>query len=245
MIKKFIYTFIVGGLGGMTIILIFSRPNSIPLLGNILSFANQQQVIERVIVEKTIEVISREELITKKINEASESIVLIQAFKGGQILRYGGGAFLTRNILVTTNNVVPSFADTFQIYTGDKIVRGRVVRRDYQNNLALIEIPETNQPLIDFSSVAMTVGEINYIVGKYINVNEVMLLAQQAIVSRIDKDFVILDSHYENDLSGSVLINKEGTMKGIVFVDGTRIQAVKSEIVKEFFESYSKEINNE
>ena len=152
MIRKFIYTFIVGGLGGMTIILIFSRPNFIPLLGNILSSTDQQQVIERVIVEKKIEVISQQELITKKINEASESIVLIQSFKGGQILRYGGGTFLTRNILVTTNNVVPSFADTFQVYAGDKIVRGKVIKREYQNNLALIEIPETNQPPIDFSS---------------------------------------------------------------------------------------------
>lgn len=242
-IKRFIYTLVIGGLGGVAIILIFSKLNFISLSGNISDILNNENIIERVVIEKKVEIVSQDEAITEKINESSGNIVLIQAFRSGQILRYGSGALLTRNILVTTGNVVPSIADTFQIYVGDKIVRGKVVKRDFRNNLALVEIPETDRPIADFSSSDLKIGEINYIVGKYLAINEVMLFSQQAMVSRIDDNFVTLDSSYENDLSGSVLIDKEGRTKGIIFIDGSRVKAVKSEVIKKFFESYSKEIN--
>ena len=242
--RKISINFLIGFLGGIVSILLISNLPSVPILGNIFgSILRPERIIER--VEKEVKIIPQEEAITEKVDKISRSIVLIQSFRGGQLLRFGSGAMLTNDgVIVTTNNVVPIDADVFQVFINDKISKAKLIKRDTRNNLALLKISEEmNQSPIVFSSSESKIGDINYIIGKYIEISTPAVFVQQAIISRKVKDIIYLDTKYSNDLSGSLTVNKNTEVNGIIFVDGSRVLAVESRIVKEFFESYSAKIN--
>ena len=242
--RKISINFLIGFLGGIASILLISNLPSVPILGNIFgSILRPERIIER--VEKEVKIIPQEEAITEKVDKISRSIVLIQSFRGGQLLRFGSGAMLTNDgVIVTTNNVVPIDADVFQVFINDKISKAKLIKRDTRNNLALLKVSEEmNQSPIVFSSSESKIGDINYIIGKYIEISTPAVFVQQAIISRKVKSVIYLDTKYGNDLSGSLTVNKNTEVNGIIFVDGSRVLAVESRIVKEFFESYSTKIN--
>lgn len=242
--RKVFINFLVGFLGGSMAILLALNLPTMPILGTISrSILRPERIIER--VEKEVKIVSQDEAITEKVDKISRSIVLIQSFGKGQLLRFGSGAVLTNDgLIITTNNVVPIGADVFQVFIGDKIVKAKIVKRDTRNNLALIKISEEiKQPPITFSSSEAKIGDINYIIGRYIEISSPAIFVQQAIISRKTKNIIYFDTRYSNDLSGSLAINKNTEVSGIVFVDGSRVLAVESGVVKEFFESYSAKIN--
>ena len=241
--KPFIKTFLIGGLGGVVFVGLLPKISGAPLVGGIFRSLNPPvKVIER--IEKETKFISQDQGITEQLNKISQSIVLIQSFQGGKILRFGSGMILTNDgLIITTNNVVPQNSDVIQVFADDKIAKVKVLSRDFRNNLALLRAVEISQNPITFSSDDLNVGDINYIIGKYIDINKIKLFTEQALISRKNNSLTFLDARYESDLSGAILVNRKGEVSGIVFIDGSKVLAVESRIIKEFFDSFTAKTN--
>lgn len=177
----------------------------------------------------------------KKIIEQSFNFAAIQSFKDSQLLRQGSGIFLSSDgLLGTTSDAVPASASVLQVLYEDKILRGKIVARDYAKNLALIKVDgavDFNVPEFDFSDNFQS-GQELIIVGKFVNLSKPILFSQKTLINYILGKSIFIDVQPKNIFNGGALINNSGRIIGMIFIRGGRAYSVNSAIIDAFLKNY-------
>jgi len=154
-IKKKIFNLflilIIGGIGGiladqfflpyLSTIPVFSKISFIHQAGNGTTIINPTEKIT--ITENTA--------IEQAIDKISPCLVSIQAYKNKKLLSQGTGFIVTSDgLIITTADLVPANADKYLVFRNNHSLVAKVIKVDLENNLALLQVEETNLSVVSF-----------------------------------------------------------------------------------------------
>lgn len=219
-LKKLLFVFLVGGIGGVVINnLLLPAFIEADFLGsaNVLNVLVKPQ-IQTVIKTNEKTVVIEPDFWKDVVSQSKDSVVLTQTFTRGRLIAQGSGIVLTTDGLIATSlNNTPFASSVYQVYFGDNILKGTVVLRDFENNLALIAVEEGGLPVLDFADAdSLVLGQTNLIVGKNIRNQGLSVFAQLSFVKEILPEVFFIDTNISKELIGSALLSSSGKLIGLV-----------------------------
>lgn len=208
-----------------------------------------EKIIERV-EERTV-IVPEQDIFVEAVKKAAPSVVSVQAFRGGQMIRSGSGIILTQDgLIVTLTGLVPVEAEVVQIVGGGgspqsgeagQIWRGKVEKRDYRSGVALVSVSVASGLAVarmntDLPAVASGLLAL----GKTFRLGAENILVEDALVSWIDeraKSFGI-SAVFNNQLYGAALIDGNGSVLGLVNFVNQKSAVVLSNQIQSALEEY-------
>jgi hypothetical protein len=243
-LKKILLVVIIGGISGILasgfLLPFLVRANLWGTASFFDKLANRPEtVITR--VEKETIVIPQSNYFSEAIKKAGPSIVAVQSFSGGRLIRSGSGVILTRDGLIATlNSLIPSGAYIFQVTGNGKIYKAKVVSRDYTKNIALISVAESDFQVAKLKSDLPSLGQELLIFSKLVNFGKETPLVERVTVSRIhegDSAFEV-STPYDSQLYGSALVDGEGAILALVDFKNQKPVVLSSKFVGDFLNTY-------
>ena len=155
--------------------------------------------------------------------------------KDGKILE-GSGLILTSDgLMITLANLVPRGSD-FSFFVDGKRASYQILKRDLENNLALVKIEEVNLPTVGFVNLEkIKLGERVFLVGTVFEGTEIKKTVNEGIIRSFDEDLIETNMFEKNNLAGSPLFNIEGNILGLNIIDKEgRITAIPVSKIKLF-----------
>lgn len=237
---------LLGGFAGGVVAAVFVLPflarfdfwNGNHLIGS-LGVA-PEKIIERV-EEKTI-IVPQQDIFVEAVKKTGPSVVSVQVFAGGRMIRSGSGIILTQDGLIATlTALVPIEAEVVQIAGGgssqsgeaSQIWRGKVEKRDYRSGVALVSVPASGLAVARMNTNLPAVASGLLALGKTFRLGIENVLVEEALVSWADervKNFGI-STGFNGQLYGAALIGGNGNILGFInFVNQKPIVIFSSQI---------------
>ena len=166
------------------------------------------------------------------IGRAEKAVIRVKTeTQAGKILEGSGLILTTDGLIVTLAELVPQ-GSTFNFLVDGESAPFQVLKRDLENNLALIKLEKTNLPTVGFADLEkFKLGERVFLVGAIsqgVAVNE-------GIVTSFDKKLIQTNIFEENTLAGSPLFDIEASILGLNIIDKDgRIVAIPASIIRAF-----------
>ena len=166
------------------------------------------------------------------IERAEKAVVRIKTeTKTGKILEGSGLILTTDGLIVSLAELVPQ-GSTFNFFVDRERVPFQVLKRDLENNLALIKLEKNKLPTLGFADLEkLKLGERVFLVGTELSGFRV----NEGIVTSFDENLIQTNMFEENTLSGSALFDIEARILGINSIgkDG-RVVAISVSVIRSF-----------
>lgn len=174
---------------------------------------------EPVYIEKE-EIIIQENTALKNAIEKIERTVVGIETKTKELILQGSGLILTSDgLIVTLADLVPEDGDS-SLYLDGEQVPFSVLKRDLNNDLALIKVEKDNLPTVGFASLdGLKLGERVFLIGASFEEAGVKKEINEGVVKYFDQDGILTTIFERVSLSGSPLFNIEGELLGLNTVD--------------------------
>ncbi len=210
---KIIAVFLIGVLGG-----IFADQVLLPYFYK--NNPNQRPVY----INETKEIKIQENVVlTEAVEKVKNLVVGIKATKKSGAVITGSGLIISSDgLMVTLVSLAPSGAEV-SLYLEDKKVTGQVLKRDIQENLALIKISESNLPTAgfgDFNSVKL--GQRVFLMAAVFENDETNKLVNEGVVKIINKDYIKTNISESYSVLGSTLFDINGNILGLNFINNKK-----------------------
>ncbi len=137
--------------------------------------------------------------------------------------------------MVTLADLVPQGSD-FSFFIAGKVVTFQILKRDLENNLALVKIGKTNLPTVGFASLdRLKLGEKVFLIGTIFEGKTTKNIVNEGIVKNFNENYLQTNISEKTSLQGSPLFNIEGEVLGINTVDSEgKIVAIPISKIKTF-----------
>lgn len=131
--------------------------------------------------------------------------------KEGEVLVGSGLIVSSDGLLLTLADLVPK-GSTFYFFIDGEATSYQILKRDLENNLALVKVEATNLSTTGFADFdKIKLGERVFLIGA----PESKLEVDEGIISSFDENSIKTNISGENNLKGSVLFDIEGNVLGI------------------------------
>lgn len=167
------------------------------------------------------EITIQENTALKKAIERVEKVVVgvRTKTKAGKVLEGSGLIITSDGLMVTLADLVPYGSD-FSFFVGNKLVPFQVLKRDSKENLALVEIKDTNLAVAAFADFKnLKLGERVFLAGLIFEATSTEKMINEGIVKSFNGDFIKTNIFEEKNLQGSPLFNIEGEVLGLNTID--------------------------
>lgn len=166
------------------------------------------------------------------IEKAEKAIVRVETeTKAGKILE-GSGLILTADgLIVTLAELVPQ-GSAFNFFVDEELVSFEILKRDLENNLALIRLEKTKLSTLGFADLGkLKLGERVFLVGAV----PLGFRANEGIVTSFDENLIQTNIFEENTLAGSALFDIEARILGLNSIgkDG-KVIAIPVSVIRSF-----------
>ena len=151
----------------------------------------------------------------------------------------GSGLILTSDgLLVTLAELVPQGSD-FNFFVNEEKVSFQILKRDLEENLALIKTETPNLPTAGFADLEkLKLGERVFLVGVIFENQKItspVRVVNEGIVKSFDQDFIKTNIFEKNTLKGSPLFDIEGKILGLNTIDSEgKVIAIPISKIKSF-----------
>lgn len=242
--KKILVLLAAGGAGGILAVVFI-----LPLLARVnflsttalLDKTLKPQTITHTQIQKETIIIPESDYFSEAIKKIEPSIVAIQSFSGGQLIRSGSGIVLTQDgLIATVNSVAPPQAEIFQVFNGGKIYKAKVVFRDYGKNIAIISVPEADFQVTRFKTDLPNLGQELLIFSKLVSFGRESPFVEEAVIARVDEggNAFEISAPYDYRLYGSALMNGEGTVVGMIYFRNQKPVVIFSKLIEDTLNGY-------
>ena len=156
--------------------------------------------------------------------------------KTGVILEGSGLIVSSDGLIVTLADLVPVGSEVTFFWEG-KTPSFQILKRDLNENLALIKIEETNLPTTGFVDLErIKLGERVFLVGVIFEKGGISKKAvNEGIVKTFDSNLIQTNIIEDSSLSGSPLFNIEGNALGLNIIDREgKVTAIPISKIKSF-----------
>ncbi len=244
-ILKILLVFVLGAAGG-----IWSQLYFFPYLAQLsyfedFQFAKNFKEQETNIYPRTEITIKEGKALSRVFESVEKSVVGVKTETDSEILTGSGLALTNDGLMVTLADLVPQGSD-FSFYVDEKWPSYQILKRDFENNLALVKLgteglrtvgfaeKEDIKPgeeiflvAVDFEQASATGTQVYISLSKAVN---------EGIIKRIGAGGLIETNMFEDErFSGSPLFNIEGKAIGIcTVVESGQVFVVPISAVQEF-----------
>jgi S1-C subfamily serine protease len=151
--------------------------------------------------------------------------------KAGKTLEGSGLILTTDGLIVTLAELVPQ-GSAFNFFVDGEVVPFQVLKRDLENNLALIKLEKTKLSTLGFADLEkLKLGERVFLIGA----SSLGIKVNEGIVTSFDEDLIETNIFEEDTLAGSPLLDIEARILGINSVDKDgRIVTIPVSVVRSF-----------
>lgn len=155
--------------------------------------------------------------------------------KAGEILEGSGLMATSDGFVVTLASLVPQ-GSGFYFFVDGKWPSYQILKRDLENNLALIKIEAGGLSTAGFADLGkMKLGERVFLIGADFSTSTPQKTVNEGIISFFDKDLIQTNIFEKPNIAGSPLFNIEGNVVGLSTVDGQgRISVIPIALIRQF-----------
>jgi len=217
-IFKILAIFIIGMVGG-----IFANQIFWPYFIERPLFYQYRLEQSPVYVTERKEVYIQENVALKNAIERVEKVVVgvRSETAAGKVLE-GSGLILTADgLIITLADLVPRGSD-FSFFIDGERPAFQILKRDLENNLALVKVEERNLPTVGFANLEkIKLGERVFLVGITPPSIEggVKKVANEGIVTSFDQNSITTNIFEKTTLAGSPLFDIEAKILGLNIID--------------------------
>jgi len=193
--------------------------------------------------EREVVVLPKEEIyiqenvaLTEAVEKVEKSIVGIRVkTKKGKIIEGSGLILSSDGLLVTLADLLPQ-GSAFSFFVNGEIVPFEILKRDGENNLALVRIKKQNLQTCSFADFEkIKRGQRVFLVGVIFLNGKTERMVNSGIVKYFGKDFIRTNIFEKKILKGSGLFDIEGNVLGINTIDSEgKVTAIPISKIKEF-----------
>jgi len=229
---------IVGGLGGILADnFLFPRLATIPPFSKIEFIRHAGN--GTTIINPTEEVIITENTaIEEAIDKISPCLVVVQSYQNKKLANQGTGFIVTSDgLIITAADLISSGTNYYLVYRNNHSLVAQVIKRDLENNLALLKIEEDNLPVVSLVDLEnLRLGQRIILSGAELIKEEINRFVRLGIIRSISDSTLKINLDEKNPLAnGSPLISVKGEIIGLNLVDRKGlIKTIPAEIIKSF-----------
>lgn len=188
-------------------------------------------------VAETREIIIQENVaLQEAVQKVEKAVVGVRTrTTDGRVLKGSGLMATSDGLLVTLAQLVPAGGSTFTFFAEGKALPYQVLKRDLENNLALVKLEGANFTTVDFADFSkLRLGERVFLLGAAHPLNGGKV-ANEGIVRALGENSIQTNISENQGLQGSPLFNIEGQLLGLVSVaaDGS-VQALPVPQIRAF-----------
>lgn len=231
-IFKIIAFFIIGMIGG-----IFADQIFWPYFIERPLFYQYRLEQSPVYVTERKEVIIQENVALKEaIEKVEKTVVGVRTETVGEKILEGSGLIVTSDgLMVTLAELVPK-GSNFSFFIDGQKTSFQILKRDLEENLALVKIGEGSLPTVSFANLdKMKLGERVFLVGVIFTDEKPLKMVNEGIVKSFDQEFITTNIFEKDTLKGSPLFNIGGEALGINTIDsGGKIITIPISKIKTF-----------
>ncbi len=215
-IFKILAVFIIGAIGG-----IFADQILWPYFIErplFLEYRLEQRPVY--LTEKKEIVIQENVALQEAIEKTERAVVGVKTeTKAGKILQGSGLIVTADGLIVTLAELVPHGA-VFNFFVEGKRKDFEILKRDPENNLALIKLGKTGLPTTAFADLEkIRPGERVFLIGRQPFLRDFQLIVNQGIIRGFDGNFIQTNIFEKTYAAGSPLFNIKGEVLGINIIE--------------------------
>jgi len=155
--------------------------------------------------------------------------------KTGKVLEGSGLIVTSDGLMVTLAELVPQGSD-FTFFIDNESVSFQILKRDLEENLALIKISDSVLTTASFARLEkLKMGERVFLIGITFENEIPSKLVNEGIIKSFDENFIQTNILESSLFAGSPLFNIEGEVLGINTIDSKgRVIAIPISKIREF-----------
>ena len=208
--------FVVSIFGGL-----FAQQIIWPLLLQSSFFAQYKQDEAPIYVTEKSEFFIQENVaLEKAIEQVEKAVIGIRTITENNDVLEGSGLIITSDGLsVTLAELVPLGSD-FSVYIDGLLVSAQVLKRDLEENLALIKIDKSNLNTLSFAeSDKIKLGERVFLLGIIFDNGDINKVVNEGSIRFLSEDLIETNMFDSQSLLSSPLFNIEGKFLGLNFLN--------------------------
>ncbi len=225
---KFLAVLVAGAIGG-----ILAAQITAPYFAEKPLFGKKQETPTQVIQKEEVR-IQENTALTQAIEKVEKSVVGIGSKSGVKNLFNGSGLIITNDgLILTLSNTVSQNAVVF--YEGETLP-AKILKRDTQNNLALLKIEKGNLSVCSFADqTKIKMGDRVFLLGEKFSVDKFIKFTNEGIIKNFDANLIETNISEGKFAPGTTLFNIDGEVVGLNYLssDG-KILSVPVQKIKTF-----------
>lgn len=190
------------------------------------------------VIREVREVVIRVDDAAERVATRAENMVVgIESRKDEESITGSGFALTADGFIVTLASVVPQgYKTRVRLGNGEDFVAAEVLKRDFQENLAIIKSDLRNLQTVEFaSSESPRLGAPVVMVAKSLEAGKVITIVNQGTVRTKEQNRIRTNIFDKNTLGGSPLFDLEGRIVGLsMFEPNGRLVAIPASILRAF-----------
>lgn len=190
------------------------------------------------VIREVREVVIRIDDAVERVATGAESMTVgVESRSVGRVVRGSGFVVTSDGFILTLASVVPQGYET-RVYLkeGEASVLAKVLKRDFQQNLAILKIEAQNLQTAGFATEdSIKAGAPVVMVAKSLEGNSLVTIVNQGSVRTKDSRAVRTNIFDKTTLGGSPLFDLEGDIVGLsTFEPSGRLVAIPASILRAF-----------
>jgi S1-C subfamily serine protease len=226
---KFLAILIIGGFGGILFTQILwpyfvERP-----------LFYQYRLERPPVIERKEVIIQENTALTQAIEKVEKSVV------GVGLLTTTGSKFLKGSGLILTNDgLVLTLANLatsgISVFYDNEVIGAKIIKKDIQNNLALLKIEKGNLPTCRFANPEkIKIGERIFLVGEKFNGKNFVKFANEGVLKNFNENLIETNISEGKFAPGTTLFNIEGEVVGLNYLSTEgKVIAIPISKIKQF-----------
>lgn len=195
-------------------------------------------ITEAVVPTPVITAIPNQGFWDKLVSESSATSLGIQVFQADKLVKQGSGVAVSSDGLIVTIADLSVPNAVYQVFYGDKILRGAVVARDYNLNLVLIKTDGAYSNVADLNEHEYNSGQEVILVGKLFDVSKLVVFSQRGAIGYVTERHIIIDTIVDKNLYGAGVIDANGELIGLAYLRNGKVNLIRASSVEKFFQEY-------
>lgn len=229
---KIIIVFVFGIVGG-----IFANQILWPYFVERPLFYEYQLANIPISVNETKEIIIQENTaLQDAVERVEKSIVGIRTkTKTGKIITGSGLVVTSDGLIITLSELIPRGGD-FIFFIDGKTPNWQILKRDVENNLALVKIEEQDLVTVGFADFdKIKLGQRVFLSGVIFIKTDRLETVNEGIIKFFTRDYIRTNIFEKDTLNGSALFNINGELLGLNTIDVEgKVTAIPITIIRDF-----------
>ena len=170
------------------------------------------------------------------IERVENTIVGVSTQTLGGIILQGSGLIVTSDgLFVTLNDLVPK-GSVFSFFVDEELVNFQILKRDEEENLALVKVEKSNLPTLSFADFGkIKLGQRVFLMGIVFEKAGIGKTVNQGIIKSFNDNLIETNIFEQNTLAGSPLFDIYANIVGLnqINKDG-KVVSIPVSKIKEF-----------